>query len=58
MALEGTANALAIEQYFSDEPQRVTVIDHQDRHEQATDHEEWQDGQRRQDQPTDQPTPR
>jgi hypothetical protein len=59
MGLEATANVLAIEQYFSDEPQEVVVIDHQDRqdgHEQ--DQRRDQNGQRADHQPTDQPTPR
>jgi hypothetical protein len=30
MTLEGAANVLAIEQYFSDEPQKVIVIGHED----------------------------
>jgi hypothetical protein len=41
MLLDASANALAIEQSFSDKPEKVIVVNHQDR----------------QEQPTDQPTP-
>jgi hypothetical protein len=51
MALEGTANGLAIEQYFSDEPQEVVVVVQQDE-------QQREDQQDRHDQPTEQPTPR
>jgi hypothetical protein len=61
MAFEATANTLAIEQYFPDEPQRVIVIDPQDRQDQQDGHKQReqqdQNGQHA-DRPTDQPTPR
>ncbi len=67
MMLEATANTLAIERYFSDEPQKVIVIDHQDRQDQQDGRKQSerqdQNGQRADHHPTDhqpadQPTPR
>jgi hypothetical protein len=60
MLLDASANALAIEQSFSDELQKVIVVSQQDQQDQQDrgDQQDRQDGQHRQDQPTDQPTPR
>jgi hypothetical protein len=63
MLLEATANTLAIEQYVSDEPQKVIVVpqqngqDPQDQQDQQ-DQQGGQDHQDRQEQSTDKPTPR
>jgi hypothetical protein len=63
MLLEATANTLAIEQYVSDEPQKVIVVpqqngqDPQDQPDQQ-DQQGGQDHQDRQEQSTDKPTPR
>jgi hypothetical protein len=60
MGLEATANTLAIEQYFSAEPQKVIVIDHQaqqDRKDRQSG-EDQHNGQEHPAHPTDQPTPR
>jgi hypothetical protein len=47
MGLEATANVLAIEEYFSDEPQEAVVINQHDRH--GLDQQDQQNGE---DQPT------
>jgi hypothetical protein len=69
MALEAGANALQIEQFFSDKPQEVVVIDQQDQHgrKDLRDRQDQQDKHSQDDQqgrhdkhghPTQHPTPR